>query len=346
MNPTIKAFADQSVACAALGSPFMGRLMGLFAERLAPTKLRRCADEMLTWPGDPAPSADNVPLRIAGGLHALKLSGLALNEVYPPNEASDDALWDAVVNAMDRFDDRLTQALSQPPQTNEVRRSAVILPVLCMLAERWKMPLNLMELGCSGGLNLRADLFALDLEGTRYGDPASKVVLTPDWTGPMPPKTRPEVTRRSGVDLAPIDPTSAEGALRLLSYLWPDQADRLARTRAAIDIAQGASATLAAGDAADLLAHALKPKANTTGRLVFHTVAAQYFNAETAKKVDATLDAAGRAASAQAPLARLGMEADGGCGAGLTLTLWPEGDTHSIGRADFHGRWVNWTGLS
>ena len=37
------------------------------------------------------------------------------------------------------------------------------------------------------------------------------------------------------------------------------------------------------------------------------------------------------------------MEADGTRdGAALTLTLWPEGETHLLGRVDFHGRWLRW----
>jgi hypothetical protein len=30
--------------------------------------------------------------------------------------------------------------------------------------------------------------------------------------------------------------------------------------------------------------------------------------------------------------------------AALTLQIWPPGEKHLIGRADFHGRWVEWTG--
>jgi hypothetical protein len=41
------------------------------------------------------------------------------------------------------------------------------------------------------------------------------------------------------------------------------------------------------------------------------------------------------------------MEADGQRdGAALALQLWPPGKKHQIGRADFHGRWIRWTGLS
>lgn len=51
----------------------------------------------------------------------------------------------------------------------------------------------------------------------------------------------------------------------------------------------------------------------------------------------AAIAGAGAAATREAPLARLQMEADGDTrSAALTLTLWPE--TFALGRADFHGR--------
>ena len=39
-----------------------------------------------SWSGDPAPNKDDIPLRLAAGLHALVLSGQdpALKACYPP----------------------------------------------------------------------------------------------------------------------------------------------------------------------------------------------------------------------------------------------------------------------
>jgi hypothetical protein len=48
-------------------------------------------------------------------------------------------------------------------------------------------------------------------------------------------------------------------------------------------------------------------------------------------------------AGATAPIARLSMEVDDSTpGAALTLTLWPGGEIIPLGRADFHGRWIDW----
>ena len=49
-------------------------------------------------------------------------------------------------------------------------------------------------------------------------------------------------------------------------------------------------------------------------------------------------------ATKAAPVAWLGMEADSDSpGAGMTLRLWPEDRTVTLGRVDFHGRWLRWS---
>jgi hypothetical protein len=38
------------------------------------------------------------------------------------------------------------------------------------------------------------------------------------------------------------------------------------------------------------------------------------------------------------------MEADGDMrSAAVSLTLWPGGESAALGRADFHGRWAEWS---
>ncbi len=147
------AFVAQATACYDLGSPFLGRLFTLAAARLTPGSA--VADRLLNWPGDPHHSADSVPLRLSGALHALKLRGVALNDVFPPAEVDDDTLWQAVRETFDTHGVDILHWLDSPPQTNEVRRSATLLPVMSLLGQRFDRPLDLSELGASGGLNLR-----------------------------------------------------------------------------------------------------------------------------------------------------------------------------------------------
>ena len=153
------AFRNQAKHGAALGSPIKERLMNLAAERMMPgTKV---GDRILGWTGDAAASADSVPLRFAGALHALKLQGVALVDVYPPNVADEDALWSSVQTAIATHEDHILRWLEAAPQTNEVRRAAVLLPCLAILHRAFGLPVELLELGTSAGLNLRADQFNL-----------------------------------------------------------------------------------------------------------------------------------------------------------------------------------------
>ncbi len=332
------AFAEQAAHCAALGSPFMARLMTLLAARLG--RGSPLCDRLFDWPGDPGPRGASVPLRLAGALHALKLSGHAgLGAVYPPAAATDAALWSAVARALETEAEAIGRFIDSPPQTNEVRRSAVLIALAHWLAAAHALPLHLSELGASAGLNLSFDRYALRAGVTRYGADDPALTLSPDWRGALPPGAPFRIAGRAGVDLNPLDPSRAADRLRLRAYLWPDQGERLALTDAALAVAGPAPDR---GDAIDWLAGRLAPVAGRL-HLIYTTVAWQYFPPEAQARGRALIEAAGTAASAAAPLAWFGMEADGGAkGAALTLRLWPGDRRIDLGRADFHGRWVDW----
>ena len=330
-----EAFHGQSIGCTALGSPFMGRLMELCANRL--TRDTEVGRHVLDWPGDPAPSADSLPLRLAGALHALKLEGLALSAVYPPNEAPDDVLWDEVESAFETHETHILTWLTSAPQTNEIRRSAVLLAALAETATRYPaQDVELFELGASAGLNLPFDRYRLEVPGLSLGPEDATVVLNPDWSGPLPAKALPKVTARQGTDLNPLDPTNPGHRLRLLAYLWPDQPHRQRLTEAAIDEIARTPHRIDRMDAGDWLTAQLATPSDHL-RVVFHTVAWQYFPQATAHKATEAME------NAPSPLVQIGLEADGkGDGGAVTLTHWPEGRTEFLGRADFHGRWINW----
>lgn len=330
------AFQAQGKACLALGSPFMGRLMALLSENLqAGTPV---ADRVLGWAGDPRSSADSVPLRLAGALHALKIEGLALGDVYPPHQVDDDTLWAGLEAAMHDHAARILDWLDSPPQTNEVRRSAALIAALSVVAEHYSKPVELLELGCSGGLNLCADKFCLSGKDVIFGPPSSSVRMAPDWEGSVPVTQPLPIVARRGVDLSPIDPTQPEGRLKLLAYLWPDQPERMEMTKAAIGIARQTPTEISAGDAGEWTERVLANPAPGCTRVLFHTVAWQYFpKATKSRALQAIKHHSG-------PLVRFAMEADGGRGARLTLTHYPSGQTQELGRADFHGRWVDWRG--
>lgn len=348
-----EALRSQAAACAALGSPFTARLLRLCADRLRPGT--PVTDRLFGWPGDLTARADSVPLRLAGALHALVQSGQdpALAAVYPPHEApdvptdapTDAALWDAIEAALTEHEDFVQLWLDSPPQTNEVRRSAVLIALAGWLQDRIGLPLVLSELGASAGLNLLWDCYGLHAGGRSLGPADPVLELTPDWRGRALGTALPRVAARRGVDLNPLDPQADR--LRLMSYLWADQTDRLIRTDAALAEARRLRPQVDHGDAAAWLEDRLDETHPGHLHLIFHTVAWQYFPAAVQARATAALARAGAAATPEAPIAHFGMEHDGSPeGAALTLTLWdgsaPGGVTMDFGRADFHGRWVDW----
>ncbi|MEZ5796131.1 MAG: DUF2332 family protein [Paracoccaceae bacterium] len=334
------SFRDQARHCEAMGSALTGRVLRLLADRMARGAV---AERVLGWTGDPSPRADALALRLAGGLHGLVLAGAdpALAAAYAEPDASDARLGAALEAALAAHPGPLLRWLDSAPQTNEVRRSAVLIAAGHWLAARVGLPMVLSELGASAGLNLIWDHHALRAGGAWLGPQRAPVVLTPDWRGGPPPLCPPQVVAREGVDLNPLDP--GRDRLRILSYVWADQADRLARTRAACDLAAGLPHRVARGDAVDWLEARLARRLDGRLHLVQHSIAWQYFPAAAQARGLALLAEAGARATADAPLAHLAMEADATPGsAAVTLSLWPGGERIALARAGFHGQFVDW----
>ncbi len=339
------AFKDQAGSCARMGSPFMERLLSLLAlhwpERSA------LGQKFAEFTGDIGPAGHSLPLRIAGGLHALVLGHNApeLAAVYPPHQPSDDVFQEAVLAALSSHEEFLLNWCESPPQTNEVRRSAALIAGARVAVQHFDLPVYLSELGASGGLNLMWDHYALDVLGTRFGPPMPALTLSPDWKGKAPPENTPVIADRAGVDLNPLKPARGADLLRLTAYLWPDQPERLQLTRAAASVA---TADVSRGDAIAWLSPRLQSAPQGHLHLIQHTVAWQYFPPEVQAHGKALIEAAGAQATAARPLAWLSMESDGDTtakvGAALTLRLWPGDITLDLGRADFHGRWIDWKG--
>ena len=336
-----QALLDQAGHCAALDSPFMARMLPMLAEVWPVGSLLDTAVQR--FDGDIGPKGHSLPLRLASGLHALVLTGqdAGLMATYPPNVATDADLASALSGALAAHEAFLIDWITSAPQTNEVRRSSVLIAGTHRLVHHTGITqVHLSELGASAGLNLMFDRYALTVGATRLGPEDAALTLAPDWTGPEPLCAPFTVTGRRGVDLNPLDPHLPDHALRLRAYLWADQDHRLALTDAAIACC---TADVDRGDAIDWLTNRLSSAPAGQLHLIFHTVAWQYFPPEQQVKGTALIEAAGARATQNSPLAWLRMEADTETrGASVTARLWP-GDHHiTLGRADFHGRWVDW----
>lgn len=342
-GPIKETFAKQAAYCAGPGqSPFTARVLTLMSALLDQNSA--LGRRVLAWPEVQAAS-DALPLRVAAAFHNLSRSGQCpeLTQVYPPHSPDDETFRGAFENALGCFDAELASWLDGPPQTNETGRSAVLLGVGLLLARRFGLPLETFEIGASAGLNLNAFPYNYDLGLGVWGDPECSVHIVSDWRGAAPDLTAPLSVRSSiGCDVAPLDPST--DAERLMAYLWPDQPDRVERMQSALEFAVIHPPQVEQADAADWINAHVAPQQGVA-RILYHTLVWQYLPDRTKRSIEATLSSQGAAATDLAPLAWFRMEADqsGQPGAGLWLTLWPRGEELSLGRADFHGRWVEWS---
>lgn len=338
----VRNFLQQAEACEQLGSPFNARLCRLLASTIDRTS--GFGARLLDWPDTAA--ADAVALRACGALHALARSGRQpkLSAAYPPDpNVPLDQVLARTIAVEDVF---LTSYLDSPPQTNEVARSAIVLGGLLTIAAETTNRLELIELGSSAGLNLLMDQYHYHLgEDREWGARDAPLSIASQWTGPAPDLTLAlNIVRRAGCDRNPLDPSSAKTRERLLSYVWPDQPERMARLEAALRNAMKSPTRVINEDAAVFAERQLAlPQDAGTTRVLMHTIVWQYLTEPTQRRIEAAIHLAASRADAKHPLAWLSVEADNQRrGANISLRLWPRGHQRSLGRADFHGRWAEW----
>jgi hypothetical protein len=332
----------QAIACVALGSPLYGELMERAAhdvETGGPV-----LDVLAGHEADPGMYMH--ALRLFGGLHRLALEGRApaLAAHFPSTGGDGDAAaaWPALLDTLRREGSRLRAGLDSAPQTNEVGRSAALLVGFHTVAAGAR-PLRLLELGASAGLNLRFDRYRYDVGAHPVGDASSPVRFPSSWFeggGSLPAEVT--VAERRGCDAAPIDPSREDDRLRLLSYVWPDQAERFERLAAALEVAQHLEVTVDACDACDWLDARLSEGADEVATVVFHSIFVQYLTDEARTRLKAAIEDAGRRATVAAPFAWLRMEPGGKLETEVRLTSWPGGHERLLATAGYHGPPVRW----
>ena len=337
-----EALDHQRAQCAALGSPLYARIL----EGVVDDYQRGGIVGELLDARTERPAHDAVPLRLLGAMHRLVLAGHLpdLARFYPSAGGHDGAdPVPAFIDALALHRHAIADGLGRPVQTNEVGRAAALAPGFALVAKRTGLPLHLLEIGSSAGLLLNWDRFCYDTGRSRLGDETSPVRFGPDsWL--QPPRDFSGftiVTERRGVDVAPIDPTTEDGRLTLLSFVWPDQPQRFERLEAAIDIATRHPSVVDRGDAGAWAAEHLTTARPGVVTVLHHSIVLQYLARPSFDRLkDALLDA-GRAATAAAPIAWLRMEPAGAV-ADIRLTMWPGGDDELLGTSGYHGQDVRW----
>lgn len=345
-DETLRSLRVQSVACAQLGSSMYAGLFSALAddyESGGPT-------HALLYGRSETPIHDAIPLRLAGAMHRVVLGGEdpRLARHYPSVGGTPGATFVTdFISSLQDHTIEIEAGLASQVQTNEVGRSLVPLMLSHWLRGRGIDEFDHWEVGASAGLNMCFDRYRADSGSVQLGDPGSPVVFGPDWFDTVPdvPVAPARVVERRGVDPYPVDISDSKQQLRLLSFVWPDQPERLMRLRAAIDLVTSFPPRIDTDSADSWLATQLSTQ-RERATVVFHSIVWQYLGKTVQDNVRHVLATYGEMATAHSPLLWVRMEPAGPI-ADVRATIWngsEQPDEIVLAEIGYHGRNLRWLG--
>ncbi|MDR2856301.1 MAG: DUF2332 domain-containing protein [Novosphingobium sp.] len=338
------AYANQIDYCRNNGATITARIVAAIAGLLDRDDAGPFIARIRDWSG--LPMADGLPLRSAGALHGLHLSGTApeLAPIYADEPADDLAIVGDVVR---RHGDALLPWLDGPPQTNEAGRSSSFIAAMLWLAEQGLPPrFECLEIGSSAGINLMIDRYFYNLGGVKAGPEQHPVMrFRPEWRGTPPPDRKIAIVSLRGCDVAPLDLTDAGQAMRLKAYIWPEHTIRFERHEAAIAAAGATPPDLIRMNAADFVERQLAlPQSAGTTRLIMHSIVWQYVPKDQQERIAHAMADRGRHATRDRALAWIALEGNRALlSHGLEVRYWPGGEEPKLlAAAHAHGAWIEW----
>lgn len=188
-------------------------------------------------------------------------------------------------------------------QTNVVRRAVGLRYGLAHVPFD---EVHLVEVGASAGILLRHDRFRLRLGERVVGPDDAPLELHGEWRGtsPVPSLDRPAVAGVLGVDLHPIDPTSADQRRWLRALIWPEDLARAAQLEAALAVVAADPPRLVQGDIRDLAAQLDAELPAGEPRVAYHSAVRGHVPADEQQAFDDAV----RLLGTSAPLAVLSIE--------------------------------------
>jgi hypothetical protein len=284
-------------------------------------------------------------LRLLGAVHRLALTDPAcpLREFFPSTGGRADApgAVETFFAVVEDHADLIAREMRTDVQTNEVGRSAPLSAALNQVAgSAGGLPLRLLEVGASAGLNLRLDRYFVDAGTGSWGPGDSPVRLVGHFVSGRPPTDPPRIGDRRGCDLNPIQ-LDERGRQVLRSFVWPEHTERLRRLDAALAVFEPVA--LDRDDAVSWLARELADLPEGSVTVVFHSIVLTYLSADQRAELDRTVREAGAGADARRRLAWIQYEpTDDFTETWLTCERWPERDRNRLAIGTPHGTDVRW----
>lgn len=334
-------FERQAEACASMGSAFYGALCLSAAHAY-----RKQADVRAVL--DTHAERSRLVLRLLGAAHYRALRGEApgIAAHYPSTggDGNPTSAWTAILSDMRVHRDAYDTLLERQVQTNEVGRAMPVLAAMLALAQQTQLPLRIFEIGSSAGLILNFDRYGYAGEGWSWGDAASPLQLRNRTFSGRPQHLQAplNVFSRTGCDLHPLDAANPEDADTLLGFVWPDQRERFARLKAAIQVARAHPVRIEAADGLQWIAQRAQPAPDAV-TVALHTVMTEHLPPPLRERLAQTMVSIGAHAAARAPFAWVRME-PGQRGYETRVTLWPGPHEILIASSDGHAQDLRWAG--
>ena len=240
--------------------------------------MRACAADPLVLSLVPDEPDWDVPHRVLAAAEYLRLRG----------DADGDAL--AIVHEHAEFVRAFVR--EHTIRTNVVQRCWALLPLLLTVARTAGKPLDLLELGCSAGLNLYWDRYRYVYQAGTWG-PGCDLELIGVERSTVPAEllgVDVEVRRRRGVDLRPLDVMDPDDLRLLLSFGTGNSYRE--NVRAATAVLRTEPPELVRGDYVELLPDLLAQRDADAVTVVFQTLSTIYLPLERRRRLKDVLAAA------------------------------------------------------
>ncbi len=228
-------------------------------------------------------------------------------------------------------------------QTNEVGRSALLLPAFELVSAISGRPLNFIDIGAAAGLNLLWSRYFFDYGSVTYGRRESQVQIRCELRGKMKPPLSgrfPEVASAVGIDLHPLDVRRQDDALWLEALVWPEHTQRRQLLRAAIEEAKRQSPSLIEGDALEVLPRVLSSLGDAPA-CVYASFTLNQFSPDSREELQRLLEA--KSVERELFFITAGR-IERGEHAEISMISYSGGvrDERLLGHCDPHGGWLEW----
>ncbi len=331
----------QARACGLMGSPFTQRLLEEARDEYARGgALANLLDANVHY--------KRIGLNLCNAAHYLALCGEpALAKHYPSVGGDGDAVaaWRAASRILNEDPARFAVPFARITQTNEVNRAMPLLVAFLYVVDRTRLPLRLLEIGASAGLNLHFDRFGYDGGDWTWGDLASPLVLRNAIASGTPAHidVHLRIADRRGCDVHPLDISKEEDRIALQSFVWADQRDRFERLRSALQAIGDDPAPIDAEDLYAWLERTAQPQRGVV-TVVAHSVVEEHLNEMDRERLAHLLQTLGERATEDAPLAWVRMEQIDGTYP-TEVRLWPgDGCSVTLCTSSGHAQAIAWTG--